>query len=386
MEPIELEKDLMDAVEYAAYSPSSHNSQPWELAWAKTPAACLQVQKFLQGQSSITGNPVSYLILALNRDRHLRALSAHRLEMILSCGIYLESLLIALAARNWSGEVCWYNTGEICDFGLPNSWEALAVVALMPGLHSVARNRRAIESLPLFQARITNRAPYLSSGISGQTLRELTQCECFLDSQIQRETQITLIQSREDIRKVGDFVARHAAIDFSHAAAWQETYRFIHFGPHAIRRAQFGMPVTQLFGPMPPWKQYVYKLLFSPAVMQLLAHTGYLEILGNEFGKLVSSSPVLGYINFRHDEVPMPMQLAGGALIFQMWLQATRLGLALHPVSVILQHPDLRMAFQEENRLPHGRGFFFFRMGLPTAVFPPAPKRKKSWNDVVHLI
>lgn len=69
------------------------------------------------------------------------------------------------------------------------------------------------------------------------------------------------------------------------------------------------------------------------------------------------------------------MLSAAGALA-DYWLDATAAGLVLHPISIVIQHDDLRLALQRRFCLP-GRVFFAARLGHPAAAFPasPAPRR-----------
>ncbi|MGH3417296.1 MAG: hypothetical protein ACRDSS_12575, partial [Actinocrinis sp.] len=93
------DRSLAHAARIAALSPSSHNCQPWALAHLAGTEARRAAAALLGEDAS---GPQRYLALALDRDRQLTALAAHGLEMLLSCGLYGQLLVRALAAQGWA--------------------------------------------------------------------------------------------------------------------------------------------------------------------------------------------------------------------------------------------------------------------------------------------
>ncbi len=95
---------------------------------------------------------------------------------------------------------------------------------------------------------------------------------------------------------------------------------------------------------------------------------------------MVRPTPAVVAMSFDRTEPTLADAVKGGARLADYWLCATAAGLALHPVSVVLQHEDLRTAFQSSLRIP-GRAFFVSRLGLPVTEFPCSPRRPA----VAHL-
>src|SRR5437868_4516901 len=94
---------LLDAAEQAAQHPSSHNAQPCVLC----PAESANTQAVLAAASRATAEARAFALVALDSKRCLRTLPAHRIEMLLSVGTYLESLVVALGARGAGARVGW---------------------------------------------------------------------------------------------------------------------------------------------------------------------------------------------------------------------------------------------------------------------------------------
>ena len=378
MSSINLEQDFLAALETAGLAPSSHNTQPWEVALVKSDSHSERIEQFLTQQDPTIKlqKPAAYMMLALNHTRHLWSLPAHRLEMVMSCGMFLESLFTILAGHKWRGEICWHGQGHRQALepylDLPSTWEPLAVISLYHNDDAPALNIPGTRS---FSDRITNRGPYLDRKVPSEIIEDLLASNSLMFPEIRKQTQITLIQDLEMIKSMASFLGRHAELEFSNKAVWQETYKWIHFGIQECRRNQTGLPIMQLFGKLPPGVRYLLKLLLAPPSIQILSKLGALSGIGNQMEKAIVGSPALGYLNFKSEQVSQPLQLAGGALILDLWRRATEAGLVFHPLSIILQYPDLESTFRQKYNLPAGKGFFFFRMGYPKTTFAPVPKR-----------
>jgi nitroreductase len=103
--------DLKRACTLAALAPSSHNSQPWALVWIEQTAMLDQL-------SALIGHSFSdskVLVLAIDRERELSGLAAHRVEMNVSCGLFLQLLLETLRTH-WRPSLVWYNEEEEDEF------------------------------------------------------------------------------------------------------------------------------------------------------------------------------------------------------------------------------------------------------------------------------
>ena len=118
--------------------------------------------------------------------------------------------------------------------------------------------------------------------------------------------------------------------------------------------------------------------------MRLLALAGYPERLARAFAGLFAGARTLGAVGLDGAMGPVRGPLIAGGTIENFWERANAEGLAVHPLSVLVQHDDLREAL--------GRIFetgtplcFFCRFGRPLAGVPPAPKAKDPRRAVVEF-
>jgi nitroreductase len=369
-----------DAVERAGQAPSSHNSQPWGLAHVESPEARQALAQLLPGTPDPDASADhQHVLLALDTVRAIRALPSLDVEMNVSCAMFLELLLGELEARGWRGTTRWLESPAL-DFRLPSwpsAWRPLCAVSLAP---AAPRPQPASSPRP----RITNRAPYRSTPVDPGIIAELSSLRSRLtaDAEVAQRVAVVWIHDPDQIRAVGQFVGQHAGVDFGHSAAWRETYRFIRFGRREADAAEDGFSITQLLGPLSPWRRRCLQIILSPASMSVLKWFGFHNHLGRQLGELVAGTPLLAAIALRHPDGGLRDQMIGGSAAMDLWLRATANHLVMHPVSVILQHDTIRAEFQRRFNVP-GRVLLFCRVGYPTVEFPPSPRR---WNPLAAVI
>jgi nitroreductase len=387
--PVAPSADLADAldaaVRLAALAPSSHNSQPWALAVAAAGPLRARLAAHLAATGAAPIDPgAPLLVLGLDRARSLRALpAAHALEMDLSCGAYVEVLVRALATRGWSAGHVHADDSRTLARALgapwPVTWEPLAVIALRREAGGSPARHTALATA--LTARRTNRGPYLPRPMTRPMLDALAVASSALAPSASFAPRV--ITDRKTIEAAAGVVRRFAAYDFHDFAAWSETYAFIHWTDAAARGAERGFPITQLFGPMPGWKRRALRVLLSPHALAFLKYLGAGHVLARGLAQLVAAGPALVAMELS-PQAPLSRRLAAGGAMLDLWLRAGAVGLALHPVSVVLQHDDARVAL-ERAVSAEGRVFFFARVGQPTTTFPPAPRVRRPERDVVLL-
>jgi len=127
------------------------------------------------------------------------------------------------------------------------------------------------------------------------------------------------------------------------------------------------------------------RLALAPTTMRLLKYVGYPRIIAGQLGGLVGGSPATVTLAMPDPEPDRGALVVAGGLVLDYWLRATAEGLAMHPVSVILQHDDIRKRFQDAFGLS-GRVVFFARLGVPDATFPPTPRRRAPVDDIIRTL
>ncbi|WNG45399.1 hypothetical protein F0U60_15785 [Archangium minus] len=375
METPTLEKLLREAARDAALSPSSHNAQPCELALLTSDEA----HRALAEAGAPLGEGV-YAAVALDPARCLCALPAHRTEMLVSGGIYVEALSIALAARGVRADLRWRLGGvppELVRLLAP--WEPLAVLHLTPA----PADTEAKALLPLLAARRTNRSPYRSEPLDSTVVESVRAARSRAFPESSEVCGLVTLTEPDVLARAGDLVRRYGALEFTHAAAWHETYAHMRFGPEVIRQAETGLPITHLLAkPLPGWQQALLRAVLSPPSMRVLRPLGLARSMAQQSGTLLERSGMLLYLHFHEENPSEAIQVAAGGRLLALWLALAARGGGLHPVSVMVQHPEPRQRLITELGLPPGRGFFFARVGVPTAELPPAPRRRNAAERV----
>ncbi|WP_405652736.1 RedV protein [Streptomyces sp. RK9] len=446
---------LREAARIAVLSPSSHNCQPWAVAWARSAVSRAAAARVVEGEAGVSGvvgvprmadgsgggrgdgtdETSQYLVLGLDRDRELRSLPAHAVEMLLSCGLYWQLLLRALEAQGWSVDALRFADGpldpgavrgaELPGTTWPRSWTALCVARLRGragvgvGVGAEVRGTagagaRTAVGVATATTNATDAAPTIGAGAEGEvgsgapdggaelrTLRAAARARrtnrapyrpqpvrpALLDGLLApsgcaaaRGADVTVrhLTSGADRAAFADFVAEHGGRDFSHREAWRETYAFLRADRSEAAARGDGFALDQLFGPLSWPSRQALRAALAPATMRLLAPVGYDRFVGRRLAhglaRMVRPTPAVVAMSFDRTEPTLADAVKGGARLADYWLCATTAGLALHPVSVVLQHEDLRTAFQSSLRIP-GRAFFVSRLGRPVTEFPCSPRR-----------
>ncbi|AXG83015.1 RedV protein [Streptomyces paludis] len=388
---------MYEAAGIAALGPSSHNCQPWGVAWPTGRGARRAAERLvdeahggsaeaaarISGVTSADGNETDeYVILALDRERELTSLPAHAVEMLISCGAYLQILLRALAAQGWSTDRVRFveplagerrsGTRDACrSLGdtWPVSWSPLCVVRLRrtdEASGSLAGLRRTA------LARRTNRAPYRPDAVEPAVLDGL----CAPPAGAAEGADVTVRHLVADSERevFAGFVARHGGRDFSHRQAWRETYSFVRRDAAEAEERGDGFPLSQLFGPMPTPRRLALRVALAPTTMSVLRYAGYHRLLARQLARVVRQTPAVVAMGFADPAPGVEATVRGGARLAEYWSRATDAGLVLHPVSVVLQHDDVRTELQDRLGLP-GRTFFVSRLGRPLTDFPRSPRR-----------
>ncbi|HEY1920537.1 MAG TPA: hypothetical protein VGH27_33630 [Streptosporangiaceae bacterium] len=373
--------DLDIATAIAARSPSSHNCQPWGLGMACSPAARAAAGEVV----GLGSGPV--ITLGLDAERSLTSLPAHAVEMLLSCGAYWGTLLNALAALGWRARETSSRVPAAAiepGSGWPPTWTPLCLARLEP----VSGDPAALAELrQTALRRRTHRGPYLPDAVVAEVAEAGLADGAVAEAGLADGAVVWLggVGAGVCVRQVDDdglraavagLVRRYAGRDFAHAAAWRETHSFIRSPTGALRRGD-GFTLEQLFGPMTGPRRLATRAALAPATMRLLSLTGYHRLLAGQLAATVRQSPALTVMSFTGGDPAQDEIIRAGAALARYWLEVTRQGLALHPVSVILQHDDARHALEQRLGLP-GRAFFLARLGRPATAASATARRASS--------
>lgn len=352
---------LRRAVDVARWAPSSHNSQPWKVTHLADREKRPDLPVLPAGHEPV--------LLSLDADRMLTGLPSLRFEMYLSCGLFLGLLVEALEALGHPSEAHWLCDGTRADGAEGGAGD---LVLLSVGPRGRAREDDFGRLHALATARRTLRGPFRNEPVGRPDAAELLRPHWprwLTGDGVAMRTEF----GKEAITRVGRLVETYGALDFSNHAAWSETYRYIHFDQR--KPAEDGFYLSSLVGPVSETKSRLMRIAFSPAAMQALRVFGLPRRLARELGALVAGSPGLLSCWMPEARPGARALVQAGARLMEVWLNAQRLGMAIHPVSVMLQHDEPRREI-ETLFGASGRAVFLARFGYAAAPSPgPNPRR-----------
>lgn len=372
MHGLPLDVALDKALSDAGMAPSSHNCQPWAVSLSKT------TDKL---NLCIDSTEKIYIIFSLDLLQAIHSLDSHRLEMNISCGMHTFIFTTSMLGSGWKLDPVQMNSDIDCGLShliqtLPESLSPIMAYVVRPGTFESMRPELCQRMLSWSQKRRTNRSPYLDQGPATDQLKSIvseSQNAFTKISKRQAGTLVTFSDSTQKSLQISQFIRKYGAKDFSHKKAWAETYRYIQFHHHKtpIRR---GFPITQLLGPMSWAQRSVLKIGLSPTVMSQFPFFKISTLLAKGLADLSRTTKHFIFISTDESEISNHQQeFLIGQEIMSLWLSLTGHKLTLHPISFLIQHPDLRKKFEAEHQIK-GRLIFFARLGYPTLEFDSAPK------------
>ncbi|NOU49899.1 nitroreductase [Pseudoalteromonas sp. JBTF-M23] len=325
---------VSECIELAKLVPSSHNCQPWRvhLHHADIPF-----------DGTVT--------ISIDSKHTINALSSLKNEMLMSLAGFSCALINLLEA---SGVVCEVQSNAANLSVIDNEDTQILSMYLTLKPNS-ADDARFVRLSQLLQSRYTHRGK-LHADKPLQWQQDVLLTKVWSSEQL-HWLHITA-QKKTQIAKL---VARFAALDFSHRKAWQETYRFIDFAKTKHTKKERGFNIQQLMGPLSPFKRRLNQLLLHPNVMLVLNKFGMAQKMADMLATLSEQSSQL--ICLCHsDKTDATAWLGAGEYMLEAWLQATEQNLAIHPLSVLLQHSDAKTALHHTLGVQHSP-MFIARVG-----------------------
>lgn len=296
-----IQEQLKFLLQYAVLAPSTKNTQPW---------------RFSIGENTIG------VFADLTRCQPVA--DRGRRELYISLGCALENLLVASEQFGFRHEVSY--------FPQPTNDELAAIVTFHPGggTPSVYRTGIALGSIT---ARHTQHGCYRDEPVTEEARGRLLQCCSDLGVRVDL-TNDPAVRSRVVALNL------HAdEMEFSDPAFRKELGYWVGQGVYGTPR------VLSWFGRL------------------LLTHVNVGSAIGKRNAAMLSSAALIGLISARTDD--RTSQVWTGQALERVWLHATRVGIALQPMSQALEIPSLRA---ELARVIPERGWIpeqVFRIGYP---------------------
>lgn len=335
-----------------------------------------------------------YLGIALDQARQLDALPAHLLETQLSCGAFTQMLTRALACQGW-----WLERGVLA--GDPGSWQygttpdavqALGEERWQPGWSLLAVLELRYVGVPegsltefteLARRRRTHRGPYEDTAVDQALLDGLLTPSPGLAAEA--PVIIRHLATRELRGQFAQFVAHGAGRGFNDPAVWRQARRYLRRDEAEAARYGDGCQLDELLGqPTSLTHESGRGVGTRPTAMRLLRRFGYSRVLAGKLAATARSTPVVVAMGLTTGAPVAADGLRGGARLVDYWLAATRRGLALQPLSMLVQHDDLRQRIQSTLALP-GRTFLISRLGRPPFE-PYAAGHRRPTSAFCHTL
>ena len=319
------ERVVRRVVELAGRAPSVHNTQPWRWRW--------------DGER---------LDLYADRTRQLDEADASGRDLMISCGAALRQAEAAAAALGWTTEVVHWPEGPDSDL-LARTRFARSVVpadaaSVIDAIEARCTDRRRFTAWPVPDERLAQ----LASIVTQRPVRALPLVE-------------VTARFRAEL-----LIDRAADLHLHQPAVGREATQWV--GSTDAPRTADGIPAEVV-----PDAGTGRGSRFGSGV---LSDAGGREIEGSD-GLLVLCAP--------HD-VPDAWLSAGAGLI-DLWLDATRAGLSVVPLSQVVELGETRTAFRDEVLGGLATPLLLVRVGwqaISRSQLPRTPRRPV--DDVLEIV
>ncbi|WP_114391396.1 hypothetical protein [Notoacmeibacter marinus] len=331
---------IKDAAATARWAPSSHNSQPWQV----------EIEP-------LDSTEVRHVHIRFDETARLCALEALDDEMVISLGLFAGIFCRQLGSASVPYRV---------------SADPPTALTIRVGPATSRRPEKAQERTDEIRARRTSRGAF-SPRLLTASDRKALQTRQWTGLGIGTAASVQLLEDAVLRQSVARLLERFGAQDFSHFAAWSETYAHIKFVPASALREGRGFSIESILGPLSPMRRSLMRIVLHPVTMQFLRPFGLPRAMARSLSRLAFSAPALLMLVAEEARPGFSDLVETGSRLAEIWLAAERQGLCLHPLSVLLQHPDARQALQEALGLS-GQPVFIARVGEALHLAPPSPR------------
>lgn len=342
--PMDLADPRVRALSYAILAPNPHNRQPW-LADLREPGV---------------------ISLYLDQDRLLPHTDPFSRQIMIGHGCFIELLVLAAGAGGQQARVSYFPKGEPSERELGDG--PIARIVLEPG---------DTDADPLFQEilrRRSNKEPY-------DLDRPLTENHAAGLSQASQDPRVSLQLRRDQdsVANIRQLTEDAMALEMATPQTLRESIDLTRIGAEEIATHRDGI---DLHGPLFWWLKTLGLMTREKALTPgTMAYQGGLDYA---MGSL-AATPSYGWLSTADNR--RSTQLATGRAYARVNLQATALGVALHPVSQLLQeYPEmatLQRQLLEATATPEGHTVqMLFRLGYASA---PVPSPRRAIEDFLVI-
>ncbi len=272
-------------IEYGSYAPSGDNSQPWRF--------------------EIEGNKINVFNIP-GKDNPI--LNVRNSGSYVAHGALIENMLIAASQMSFAADLKIFPQG-ISDLvsSITLSPSSAKSEPLFPFIKERATNRKPYKKIPLSEAE---KEVLLSAGsaISG--------CE------------LKLVEEREMIRTVAEAMSVTEKVALETRALHNLFFKSIFWDETKNKRGESGLYIKTL--EVPPPVRVIFKMIKKWPVMRFFNAFGFNKLAAKGNAALYAQSAAHGAIIIEDESQNF---VAAGRVFQRAWLEATRLGLFLQPVT-----------------------------------------------------
>jgi molybdopterin/thiamine biosynthesis adenylyltransferase/nitroreductase len=284
-------------VQQAVLAPSGGNSQPWRFH---------------------TDNKTLWVLHDQQRSRSL--LDSDSTAAYVGLGAAIENVRIAAAERGLETLVDYFPQTGIAR----SDTEAVAALQFAdnPALQSSAEAGLSRE----IQRRMTNRTIYGREELGESARRQLVEMAA------SRGVQLMLLEGQHELDEIGSLVGAGDRLRMLSPELHAEMMAEVRWTPDEAESTRDGLDLTTLL--LKPHQEAAFRLIRRAEVAAFLREqasgTGLTALSNNT----ISQSSAIGLISAQASDGTMVVK--AGQAVQAVWLEATRLGLALHPMTALI--------------------------------------------------
>lgn len=270
-------------------APSGENCQPWKF--------------------KVKGDVVSIFLLP-ERDQSLYSWGQR--ASFVAIGALLENIYIASSQLGYKASTIFFPTND------------------KNHIADITFTKEEITPQPLFSAinsRVTNRKPFNTTPLSAEEVSTLKNC-----SRAVGYGSVLITENRQDIKELAAVGGLNEEIMISNKHLHNFFFEHINWTKEQDTKNKIGFYIETL--ELPLLAKKIFKLISNWNIAKSLNKIGFYKAISKQNAKIYSSCSAIGIITAEGGE-PLDY-IKAGQLVERVWLEATRLGLSLQPLTGVL--------------------------------------------------
>ncbi|KIH75852.1 Nitroreductase family protein [Geoalkalibacter ferrihydriticus] len=284
-----MKDQILKVLELAVTAPSGDNCQPWKF---------------------VVDSPRVRLYNLPDKDTSLY--NFEQKASLIAHGALLENLQIAAPAFGLKSEIKLFPEGQQSDFVAEILFEKAGGLSADPLFDSLPR-------------RNTNRRQYERRPLSGEAHQALLAASDDIPG-----AQVYLSKDEAEKNQLAQLLCQNDRLVFENPRLHRFLFDHIRFTPEEAARTADGMDLRSF--ELPAMDRMAFSLLKNWKAVQIVNSLGFLsKKITKQAEKLCRSASAIGLVTIAEDGNADFVN--GGRAMERVWLEATRLGLQLHPMA-----------------------------------------------------